>query len=389
MIAFIAGCSQPDGPVGSSVGGDPGGRTATRIATSDRDTSFAVSRISTGGSVNIYVGSAHGISSEGLLRFNRPDMPDTFSVDSARFDLFWDGGIGAGHINAWQVSYLHTEWGESSIIDPDTLPEGQPFDFRVIPSSDSSGSIEILMSKDEVEAWFARIDSIETDTIDIDSALTIRLRAIDAVEWLARFRSGGASTDDSLKPRLKVFVTIRGTSGADSQVTVTALPDADQFLLTGFPTETHNRIVIGSGVAFRSVIRFDMSPLETRSESFHIVVNHAEMTLYRDRTVFQWAPVTLAISPFRMIDDRWLTEPDSMGLSAFTIKTTPVIDDIDSLNFLVTPLAAEWIEDDNFGIALFSSAEGNDINRIAFHASNDPDVARRPKLTVHFTEIER
>jgi hypothetical protein len=396
VIALLAGgCSQPDGSVGSAVGGGPIGEPFTTICPALDDTSFAVAKTGTGGSAHLYTGLLNQLGSVSLLRFNRPVKPYEMRVDSARFDLAWEGSLGAGAFPVIEADLVSLKWTESTPPARDDIPAGRALTPRMLSTSDS-GFMQVPLDTAEVNSWLGWFDSSSVDTgwhdpNRADSALTLFLEAPGAVDRIVRFRSRGA-TSDSLRPYLLLFATVRDSAGgAPHPDTIRIGAAGDLFIAHDFNPFSNTRLVVGSGAGFRSALSFDMSYIWNRQTTHHLVVNRAVLTLTRDRSMFTWLPWTKSIWPYRMTSRKWMTQPDSSEFSGFILTPTAVDSTIDTLQLVVTTPAAGWARGDstNFGLLLESTGEGLDIDRIAYYGADDPDPSKRPRLTVYYTELPR
>ncbi len=396
---LMTGCAEPDGAVGSSVGVDLGGRFAWDSFHADADTSYAAPQSGTGGSPHLYVGRAFGITAEPLLRFNKPPEPWPIDwwVDSARIDVHYQGGISDDDFPPLEGFVIDLAWREAEPPEWGSLPGGAPVEVRIDYAQPDSGSAAFILPPEMVANWLSWVDSslIDTswhDTTRADSGLTLCIypTPVGCPTRLARLRSRSA-LEDSLRPRLSVFITARDSAGGELHPdTLQATPSDDLFLIQNDETDTGDRLVIGSGAVFRSLLRFDVSRMWTLTDSLHIVVNRAIMTLHRDRSPYPWASVTRSVFPFKLTDDRWLTEPDSAQIAGFVITPTVVDTSADSLQIVVTGPVAGWIADPecNHGLALYSGSEGLDIDRIAFYSMRAPEPLR-PRLTIYWTEFPK
>ena len=406
VAVFLTACTQPDGPVGSSVGYDPGGRTAVASFNVDFDTSFAGSRVSTGASQYLYVGSAYGITTEALMLFSKPSLPYEWSVNSGWIELVYEENIGRGWFPALKGYLIFFNWSESN--PPDKIPV-LPFQttrpqMTEIPGD--SGAIVFPVTQHVITDWFTDADSIEIDTTGSGTSdqgnaklnkkydfgnLTLKVSSQREAGRLVRFWSRN-TTVDTLKPRL--FVSITARDSADGELypdTLTIYPTADAFIIRNQSTDIGDDLVIGSGVVFETDVRFDLNDMWTLTELSDIVVNRAVLTLYRKCETFSYLPPTPSILPFKLTDDMWLTDPTAAGEAGFTNVSTPIDSEVGEIEVVVTSPATEWITgvENNHGVALHSGGVGLDIDRMAFYSSKDTDSTKHPKLTIYYTEFPK
>jgi len=390
-VLFIFGCEQPDGTTGSGVGGGPEGVAREMTFNAGTDTSYYRQETHTGGSAHLYVGSSNGISSEAVLRFNRPIYSGSVRVDSARIELAYQGGIGSGPTPAVEANLVYFGWSESTPPKRTDLAGGRQLPVTYNTGGDS-GWMHYAIDTSEVNAWFRTVDSTRADTgwsdpIRPDTSLSVVLRSPAATDKLLRFRSR-AATADSLKPYLMLFVKFSDSLAVDT-IRVGAI--SDLFLAEDTSPLPSDRISIGGGAAIRTAMSFQLDSVWQRQIEHHIVVNRAVLTLTRDRSANPWAPVTRSIWPFQMNDKRWMTEPDSAEYSGYVLTPTAIDTTLDTLQLIVSTPTVKWAKGDstNYGLLLESATEVLDIERISFFSFADPDPNRRPRLTIYFTELAR
>jgi len=380
--------------VGSGVGSDLGGQTRVDTFVVEIDTSFIPSTISTGASPHLYVGCAKGIHAESLIRFYRPDRPFVWTIDSACIEMFYQGDIGDGSgisIN-WHV--LDLSWGEAD--PPEWGFHTQPGEPELPPISieNDSGEVQFQVSVEWIRDWFewkysSEIDSTWEDTTRADSALTLYVVTADAFDKLIRFRSRSA-TDDSLRPKLHVFVTAKDSGETEVyQDTLIVTASGDLFLVKNDSTDIGTNLVIGSGAVYQTNLRFDVSPMWQLVDSLHVIVNRAVVDLHKIPSAYPGLSLTRSIWPFRLSDEDGFTNPDSAAESGFALYATAIDTSLDSTRIVVTGAASKWIKgvDHNYGLALHSGTEGLDIDRIAFYSMEAENPVMRPKLIIYYTEI--
>ncbi len=390
---LASGCTQPEGTIGSGVGGGPEGVEGRIVCQVHSDTSYHLANVGTGGSAYLYVGASNGITSEAALRFNRSktfDIPGII-IDSAHIEVSYQGGIGIGAIPAVEASLLYHPWIESHPPARSDLVGG-----RLLPASlatgGDSGSFHYALDTAEVNAWFRVVDSSRVDTGwsdpgRPDTSLSIVLRNSNAIDKLVRFCS--RSANDSLRPHLTIYATFPDSGGIGDTVRVS--PSGDLFLAEDSNPVVAGRLCVGGGAALRSALNFNLDGLFSRHDTSYIVVNRAVLRLTRDRALYTWAPFTKSLWPYQMTSKRWMTELDSAEFSGFVLSPTAVDSTLDTLQLIVSGPTVTWARGDstNFGLLIESTSEGLDIDRIGFYDSSDPDPSKRPRLTIYFTELKR
>ena len=386
------GCSDPESAVGSGVAPPHGGTFESVVLNADTAVSYASPPVRMGGSQHLYVGNAYGVSSEALVRFEPPSQPTGYALDTTRIAevrFAYEGGIGPDLPVQIGLSQLDLSWLE---FDSLTLPGAGSMHPPV--SVGDTGSISDRLTTAWLRSWTAwGADSSLRDTSRQDSGLTIKIFAYSqAGNRLVRFRSRSAIEADStvrLRPRLYLPVTITDSTGTRTD-TLTLFPSADMFIVTYDTAFAGGELIVGSGVCWRALLRFDLSSIYTLQDSSDIVVNRAVLTLHRKPLPEPW-PITPVIWPFRLTSDTWLTNPALMEHTMFTIHTTAVDSAAETVETLVTPAVTEWAKGaaDNHGLSLNSSGVGLDLDRIAFHGPGDPDPSASPKLTVYYTRLPK
>ncbi len=389
------GCAQPDGSSGSAVGVDLGGRLDSGIYHTDTMTTI---RYPDGASDFLYVGSAHDMTSETLIRFYKPAVDSTFVVDSARIELHYGGGYSDGDIGS-----LRGEWINYTLtaIPPnlEELPAGDLLDLHIEETATDSGKVTIPLTVEAVTEWLLPDTTGSDSTTSFDVA--IRIAAPDALNKLIRIRSGAS---DTLRPKLYIYSTSLDTLGQPVIDSLSIIPQVKMSLITNNMIPTENQVVVGDGAIMLSLLRFDISDLTDELASSNIIVNRAVLTLYRDKSLYPWGVYKKSISLRiqKLTSDTWLTD-DSLWMadpeiSGYPFNTATVDSSADSVEFVVTYPSTDWVGDieKNFGILLQPyntqinpSRKGIDIERVAFHAPDDPDPTLRPKLKVYYTEFIR
>lgn len=396
-VVFYSSCAQPEGPTGSEVGDGLGGSVRVDSFQVDASACFTVPDVGTGGSPYLYVGLGYGLDAHSLIRINPISIPAGWTLDSTREQrvrLTAQGGIGEGSFPVIKARSLHWFWSESSPPAWGEVSGGDELRTEVEVSGDSAGKVDLFLDTQGLKRWLARVDSVradtsESDTLEVDTSLTIWVFSEESQSRLVRMRSRN-STPDSLRPRLTLYAFHSDTVGLPVLDSLFYPVNADAFLVHNDSDDVEGRLVVGSGAVYQFNLRFDLERLQRRQRDYYIVVNRALLILQRIPEAYPQFPLTPSLWPFKLTDNLWLTYPDSSHETGYTIATTPVDSSVMLIDINLTELAAEWIADStkNHGTAVHSGGAGLDLNRIAFYDTSASPV-QRPRLRIYWTEIPR
>jgi len=381
-------CSEPSGPVGGNIGTPITGRTAILTLDIDAVCNFRLDKISAGSSAYLYIGgdghASEAVSAESLLRYKPlTTMPYEWQVDSAYFTVFWAEAVIGAYPDV-EARILDFTWTEAAPPDLDSIPSGYRTEFLEYPTPVEKARAKINLSVDSARVWLARSDSTRCD-----SAITLNLRGLQN-DRLARFYSANAV--DSLKPYLWVFCTVRDSVHLPQHKdTLRFLPSDDMFIVKDTYQPVEGAVIIGRGSVWRSGLRFNLMPFAELSDSLHIVVNLATLTLYRDRALFSNLPVTPSILPYRYTDSLSFERHDSAAVAGVTNTAAAIDAATDSVKLDVTLAVREWKlkPRQNWGMQLEAPYAGNEIDRVAFYGTNAPNMSLRPRIIVRYTEYAR
>ncbi|MBM3328480.1 MAG: hypothetical protein FJY67_03270 [Calditrichaeota bacterium] len=391
---LLVGCADSGGPTGSGIGVPNEGRPGSVELSVDTSRYYHIEGVGTGGSPLIYAGWEGNLISRALFRFLPPAAPDsTVRIDSARINLAWNGLYGDGEFPLLTASLLDYYWIESRMPDVDSLPPGERLG-ALSPEVSDSGRWEIALPLERVREWVAR-----SDTSRADSGLTFYIVPRSGGQMVPFFSRNSAT--DTLRPTLHLFRTVRDSAHLPPRQDTLRLRASDDLYLIAYdrrpmerpePSLAPDQIVVASGVVWRTGLYFDISSLTARTDSFHVVVNWAALTLFRDHNSLTRFPATRSLLPVRFTDDRWKSEyPDSAGWASMVLLPTAIDTTLDSLVLPVTAAVHQWVQtpSGNFGLELRSGIEGGMIEAMAFYGRDADDVGRRPRLTVRYTEYRR
>jgi len=403
ISAVLISCEQPDGPTGSGIGSPSGGQTYVDTFHVEKDTSFAITSVNTGGSQYVYIGSAYNIQSQGLIKFNRPPLPVEWTLNSAWIELSYEGGIGSDDELWIGTELLDFQWSESDPPKWGEVPSGsmgEEYDASATLNKNDE-FYKFNLADVWIQAWLeweysGETDTVWTDTTRHDSTLTLYMtgpESVDIVNLMLKFRSRTTS-EDSLRPKL--FVDFTGKVDPDSAeyrdtLSVNAL--GDLFILKNHTPKTDQDLFIGSGAAYKSHIKFDLNPMWERVDAgtHHVIVNRSVLMLHKNLPSSGEMPRTKSVWPFKLNDVEGFDDADSLHETGYTLVTTAIDSASETVEIVTTPAINDWFEDreKHFGFALHSATEGYYIDRLGFYSSEAIDPSLRPKLIIYYTEIPR
>lgn len=393
--AAMAGCANPDSPVGGNLDDEAGGVPEVITVSVDTAYSYTSSPVRTGGSVYVYAGSAYGITAHGLFKFNRPMLGEGVEWDSTRsavVQLRHRDGFGEDQaVRGLSGRLVRLRWGEGDSLTAGAADSAEAVaELGALDVAGDSGSAALLLPKEVVQAFLAAPD---TSAGAPDSALTLWIQPAPSSRYLTRFFSRNAPEDSvsgPVRPRIYLPVTMIDTLGNRVADTIEVYATADLFVVEYADTSMAGELRVGSGVPWRTLLRFDLREFWARSDSAVTAVNRATVTLFVQPGGESW-PRTRAIWPMRLTTLGWLSSPDSAGFSVYTNTITALAEDADSVRFLVTAPTQDWVKgaDLNYGVMVTSGGVGLDLDRVAFYGAGAPDPSKRPKLTVYYTRVGR
>ena len=394
-LLFLTGCNTPDGPVGANVGSDLGGELITSVFYADMDTSLAFPSDHTGLSPHLYFGSAYGISSQFLVRFEQPATPYEWTVNSAFIELSYQGSIGGGDHPRLHFHLVDLKWSELDTFDLNELHPDMALSLLGQLSADS-GKVTFPLGSAYVTDWLSWFDSsaidpdwVDTNRTDSGISLLIFPNSTDDTERLVRFRSRSAYEDtvNTLKPRLFVYITARDSEEEELHPdTLEIIASDDIFQVDYDTTVVTDDLLVGSTVSYRSFIHFDLSSIDT--SNYDIVVNRADLTLHK-KPLTDPLPRTKAVMPYRLGGDSLVGFRESETKN-ITSSSTAIDTSLDELQLLVTVAPTIWLggSEPNGWFFIQTGSPGMDIDRIAFHSSIT-DSTLRPRLTLYYTRFVR
>lgn len=362
---FFWSC-QKESPAGFDLLGreDIGQEGVLTLQPAQKDTSYQVVA-KTGRSGNLLLGKFQGYETRILLKFE--GLPDTAQVETAQLVLFPHAIYGDTAASPLSIS-LHriTEpWAEETTIwgDVEGKFESEPLgSFELIPSTAAADTFTIPASL--VQEW---VDHPEQN------------HGVLLKTWGNGFIKGYYSRegDEINYPRLKLVYTKEGVRDTSDYKA-----SGDVFIVESKGDLRPDRLYVGNGIAYRSLLRFDFSTLPKKT-----FINYASLCLKVDQeNTLKRTNYTFIIQIFRVTTPGWdpgTIEVDSASAISQSIKEG------DSLVVNIASFVQRWVSDrsdrwGNYGMLLSSKTEGSDISRLAFFSS-EADTPLSPKLTLYYS----
>ncbi len=388
---LLAGCAEKPGSVGSDI--DPNDRIAVRSTsfTSVSDTSYRVAFVP-GFSESNLIGK-NSFLDEAIAMFQFiPSVSD--SVHFKEFDSIitaelrltpnYRYRLAPGTVGI-EVRQIMQRWAQNTFTADSVTPSTFGRIIRTDTTSFTIAStVRIPIDSATIGMWHRYHSKKDTLTPFYGFSVHTAGGAVNGIAGVVPF---GFST--SFSPALFISYmnngvadTVTFTSGEDTYTTKPA---------TGTPITA---ITLQGAFGIRSRITFDIESLKETAvingDSVKVppIVNFARLTLTLDTAASLFGgyspdSVTAMISlSASVIDSSSLTLLSYGSRIADTTTAYPVY------SFPVTTLVQRWINgiNPNYGLNLRWSAEVGTAEKAVFFTRNDPDPAKRPKLSVIYSK---
>ena len=209
-----------------------------------------------------------------------------------------------------------------------------------------------------------------SDTLDYGFAVVLENEGLGHGLW--RMHSREQNLD--IRPRWEISMI--DTAGVDTTKTLYALADAA--LIERISSVDENRLLVGSGVGFRSLLQFPM-PDELDST---VTINRADLFIYCDSTqMFLESAKSLLVE---LVDSVWVG--DSTQVAAGYISQPLAVPGQSRIEVDMTPAAIAWIVGltDNYGVRLRFNAETNAVAYCPLFGRSAPP-GFKPRLEITYT----
>ncbi len=173
-------------------------------------------------------------------------------------------------------------------------------------------------------------------------------------------------------PKLKIVVHKQGAFTD----TITAIPSRSVHVMDGTkPEETPQNITLQDGLALHSKFWIDVTKIPQNS-----AVNKSILTFN----------INVSAS------DEGSIKTDTLGLFFYKDSTANVVDSASKVLLIregdqfsgdFTRILQRWIDgDDNQGVRIYLTDERRALNKVVLYSNSASNIAKKPKLTVYYTE---
>ena len=320
-------------------------------------------------SSQMLVGQYQNYQARSLLKFNNlPTNYDSATVVSAKIKLkytnyFYQDSMGTVSFDVFRLksplNFPTITYDSISSADIDNTIQGS---FSGNPTD--SSVITITLNNQLAKDWLE---------FAADTNYSVKNRGVimipnggTAIKGFFTSQSG----DENLYPLLEIIVT------KNSQTDTLTLKESDGMFVSDAPNSViqSDRIFLQSGVAFRSIMNFDLSKLPN-----NVVINDALLTLTLDTAnsyITQYSDQRLVAA---MVTDT-STKTDSLGFI-----TLNRVGNVYSIRFIV--IMQNWNSGvaPNYGLALRNVSETGTMDIFSFFGPNYADTSVVPRLRIRYT----
>jgi len=329
-----------------------------------RDTSFWL-EINTGRSSKLSLGSFAEFTAFFAIQFDDlKDLPQGSVVERADLILHPLGILGDTLSPPFEAHLLQMlqDWEEDSVLW-DQMEAGY--------ASDPLSTILIHPTVGQPDT-LPLPPGLVRDWIDTTRANYGLLLAFDEAPFVKIFYS---RENRYRYPQLRIISTSEG-----ERDTIFIRARKDVSLIRSSWEIPPTRLMVGSGVKYYTLLKFDLSAISKRA-----TINRAYLRLMLDPIVqvkrenyrmrLAWSAVTSA---------EW--NPTSLTIDTTAIDTLGLLA-ADSLVLNVTRFVQDWLIESNYGLWIAPWRDWEEISRIGFYDSSaESDSLYWPRLTIYYTE---
>lgn len=362
--------------------GDREGQIAnTTISTSfGSETGFS-RMINTGNGYNLLIGNYQNYRLAIYLKFS--NLPDSARVHEAKLSLK-SNTIDSTLLSpdrAFDLAIYRANYQWDNEQDPeaylDQLPFLGPYLNIETVVLDSVGKIVFKLDNELVTDWADTTTGAPNYGIWIISPSLIGLRSFYS----------GENADATVKPQLTFIYTPKDSS-ASFRDTTTVTASADAFLVINANEVINgldpNFIYVGKGLAFRSIIRFNLSQLDSTT---HINRALLKITVNSGRS---FPSISAASETYILRKAEASTIKGEIDENPSTSGFTGTLSD-STLTFDVTSVVQGWLNNNfpNYGFLVRSLNETQSLARVAFYSSKSGSKELEPRLELYYTTPAR
>ena len=343
-----------------------------------------------GSSKRLLVGTFENYETLSVLKFNDfSDLPDTVNMSEVFLELTLSNTIGdsiAEDIKlllyknniSWQEDSLQSKqldkfrFSSVDLINDTTVAWGL--------SDTVSKKVTFNIPLEIVQSWR---DSSDTNGVVLDAPFGF------ISSFITSFHARSSSAANSLLPALEVTYEVE----EDSSTTTRIVASADGYLLnlrSDLPDSEPDKIFIGGGAAYRSIVLIDSNMIDSIPVNASIADANLTLTIDRDGSLLPFS--NSAVNGigmnllFSFIESIGGTElPFIIDRNDSTFVSLPI--DGDEMTLDLTSMIQQWVTGDkeNFGIALWSNFESSQLFRISFYGQNsNVSDSMKPNIDIYY-----
>ena len=382
LVGIFLGCADPDGSVGSGVLDDRLSAEPREVVIYPEVDTLSWTAVPTGGSNYLHLGHAAGYHSAILMKFTSyPALKDSFVLDSAVVTLspnqvFRDSIV--FHAATAQLSWVTDPWSEGSVI-LDSLPGWSSYPSAEIPlvvSGADSDSLAIPLPPDTVRHW------IDGDSLNYGFLIEMT----NEPGFVRQYFASEATIAN--RPVMDLYYTWYDSGEAGwqeyhSDTVAYAIDDAN--IVWDDIEITDDILMIGNGVSYRSLLRFNIADSLPR---FGVSIHDAELTLWMNPD----HPLNFRSVPSGVRQQleslSWIDDPLNPDIAAASSQA--VLLDSSSFSISFSYYVRDWVENPsiNYGALIRSDNQGWDLAREVFYSRAATDTALWPSLRIIYTLVE-
>lgn len=373
---FISSCNDAPTSIGENLipNSDKVNVDSLTVISSKASASSFVENIKKGTSPRLLLGKYKNVESRMLVKFFSlipdsvltPLKEDQIDVVDSWVELYPEYSIGDSsnqlqfsvqHINSGWIAQNFV-WDSLQMLNHDQNDLASQFVY-------TDSSITFKLSTDIVKEWLkSRVDKSlpENNGLLFTPLNEGRVLGFQSVAFVVNDRA----------PKLKIVVQKQGAFTD----TITAIPSRSVHIVNGtIPEETPQNITLQDGLALHSKFWIDVSKIPLGS-----AVNKSILTFNINTSA----------------SDEGSIKTDTLGLYFYKDSTANIVDSTSKVLLIregeqfsgdFTRVVQRWVDgDDNQGIRIYLTDERRALNKVVLYSNGVSDIAKKPKLTVYYTE---